>query len=158
MLLNAAAVRMGDSACWLADKQRVAAQAAIAEACSFRGWRLWAVNAQPDHVHVVVDAPGTDGKRVRHVLKDRATRALQESSPGRRHWWTEGGKIDRITSLRYLRAAIIYVNDKQPHGRVGERIQPAASAAGSGLKAKGEQPAASAAGSSGNNKRKGATR
>jgi REP element-mobilizing transposase RayT len=130
----------------------LAAQAGLAEACAFRGWRLWAVNAQPDHVHVVVEAPGIDGKRVRHVLKDRGTRILQPTEPGRQHWWTEGGKVDRITSEKYLRAAVVYVNEKQPYGRIGPREYPAASAAGSGGKARGEYPAASAAGSGIDNK------
>jgi REP element-mobilizing transposase RayT len=144
MRFNAAAVRMSDPACWLTDDQRRTTEAAIAEACTFRGWRLWTVNAQPDHVHVVVDAPEIDGKRVRHVLKDRATRALRGTQAAREHWWTEGGKIDRIASLRYLRAAVDYVNYKQPHSQVGKRVRPAASppgtaggqaAAGSGIEA-----------------------
>ena len=118
---TAAANRMTETACWLADAQRAAAEEAVEEACTFRGWRLLSVNAQPDHVHVVVDAPEVDGKRVRHVLKDRATRALQGTEECRRHWWTEGGKIERVRDDAHLRNVLAYV-ERQPFPRVRRRM------------------------------------
>ena len=73
--------RMKEEPCWLGDEQRLRAEAAIEEACSFRGWNLMAVNVQPDHVHVAVEARETDGVRARQVLKDRSTRALKAAYP-----------------------------------------------------------------------------
>ena len=128
---NADANRMSEEACWLSDAQRVLAEEAIGEACDFRGWRLWAVNVQPDHAHVVVGTPEVSGVRARQVLKDRSTRALQATDGRRRHWWTEGGKVEVIRSDGQLRVAIEYVNEKQPFAKVKKGKFPAASAAGS---------------------------
>ena len=136
---NAEANRMTEPACWLTDRQRVVVESALREACEFRGWRLMAVNAQPDHVHVVVEAPETDGKRVRQVLKDRSARALGGADAGRRHWWTEGGKVDRIRSTTHLRQAVEYVEGKQHFAAVEGRTQPAAPAAGSEQRAAGSE-------------------
>jgi REP element-mobilizing transposase RayT len=117
--LNAAANRLAEPPCQLTDAQRRATQEAIREACAFRNWELSAVNAQPDHVHVVLRAPDHTGKQVRSRLKDRATRALKDANGrGRTHWWTEGGKVEPILDRRRLQQAVDYVSNRQPFPRV----------------------------------------
>jgi REP element-mobilizing transposase RayT len=109
------AKRMAESPCRLTDGQRATAEDAIREACEFRSWRLVAVNVQPDHAHVVVEAPEVDGVRTRQILKDRATRALKREYPGRRRWWTREGKVDVIRTAAQLREIADYVRNRQPY-------------------------------------------
>ena len=116
--LNAAANRLAESPCWLTEAQRQTVQQAVREACTFRSWDLSAVNAQPDHVHVVVRAPGHTGVQARARLKDRASRALKAADRQRTRWWTDGGKVEPIRDARRLQQAIIYVNERQPFPRV----------------------------------------
>ena len=113
-LMSASANRMAESPCRLDDACRRAVEATLHEACARRGWLLSAVNVQPDHVHVVVRAPGRTGKRAMQQLKDRATRCLRSRVPDRRRWWTEGGKVDLIFDERHLAKAIDYVTNGQP--------------------------------------------
>jgi REP element-mobilizing transposase RayT len=118
---SAAANRLAEPPCWLTEDQRHVTQQAIREACAFRNWELSAVNTQPDHVHVVVRAPGHTGKEVRARLKDRATRALKGANgreSGRMHWWTEGGKVELMLDEQRWQQAIDYVNNRQPFPRV----------------------------------------
>jgi len=118
---SAAANRLAEPPCWLTEDQRHVTQQAIREACAFRNWELSAVNTQPDHVHVVVRAPGHTGKQVRARLKDRATRALKGANgreSGRMHLWTEGGKVELICDERHWQQVIDYVNNRQPFPRV----------------------------------------
>jgi len=115
---NAAANRLVETPCTLTDVQRRVTQDAIGEACTFRQWELSAVNAQPDHVHVVVLAPGHTGKQVRTRLKDRASRALNDTDANRTRWWTEGGKTEPIRDEQRLKQAIRYVNERQPFPRI----------------------------------------
>ena len=115
---NAAANRLAEAPCWLTEAQRQTVQEVIREACTFRKWELAAVNAQPDHVHVVVRAPEHMGKKVRARLKDRTSRALKRADRGRTRWWTEGGKVEPVCDERRLQQAIDYVNHRQPFPRV----------------------------------------
>lgn len=118
LFLNADANRMTEAACWLTDEQRRTAQGAIAEACAFRRWRLYAVNVQPDHSHVAVSSEEARGVRARQILKDRATRALREVDNSRRHWWTEGGKVEVVTNEVHLATVIDYIENKQKFPKV----------------------------------------
>jgi REP element-mobilizing transposase RayT len=115
---TADANRMAEPPCWLTEDLRHEAQAAMTEACAFRGWRLHAINVQPDHVHVLVTAPEVRGTRARQVLKDRATRALRARDAGRRRWWTAGGKVEPVSGERRLHDLANYVNNRQPFRRV----------------------------------------
>ena len=114
---NASANRMEESPVWLSDPQRKAATAAVRSTCDFRRWALRAVNVQPDHAHVVVEAPGVTGKIVRRLLKGWATRSLKPGDPTRRRFWTKGGKVELIRDARRLAEVIDYVNH-QPFPRV----------------------------------------
>jgi hypothetical protein len=62
-LFAASANRMSEPACWLTDPQRLIADAAFREAAAHREWPLHALNVQPDHVHVALEARGVTGKR-----------------------------------------------------------------------------------------------
>ena len=115
---NAAANRLEEQPVWLTDAQRLDAQDALREACAFRGWVLRAANVQPDHVHVVVQAPGIFGKEVRRILKNRATVCLNERHGRRKHWWTGEGKVQRLHGQAELREAVAYVLDEQPFRRL----------------------------------------
>ena len=72
---------------------------------------------QPDHVHVVVHAPGVTGKRVTRDLKAWASRVLNGLGARRRHWWTAGGKVEPVWNDQRLRQAVVYVRD-QPFPKV----------------------------------------
>jgi hypothetical protein len=72
-------------------------EAAVAEACTGAGWRLHAVQARTNHVHVVVSSDALPGRMMTY-LKARASRRLHQAgllalaSRG----WARGG------SVRYL--------------------------------------------------------
>ncbi len=110
---NAAANRMKEGAVWLSDSQRATASRAIREACRHCDWRLVEQNVQPDHVHVLVAAPGVTGKYARKFLKAWATRRLGAQTPGRKHWWTDGGKVEVIQNAIRLQQAVVYVRTQR---------------------------------------------
>jgi REP element-mobilizing transposase RayT len=115
-LYNVSFNRMAESPCWLGEEERRAVTAALHAACRFRGWSLLAVNVQPDHVHVAVEAPGITGKRAMALLKGRATRLLRQGG-ARERWWTEGGKVELVRDAAHLATVVAYVN-RQPFARI----------------------------------------
>jgi len=116
---NAAANRMKAEAVWLSDSQRKIIGRAIREGCRYCRWTLVEQNVQPDHVHVIVEAPSVTGKYARKFLKAWATRRLGAESGGRRRWWTKGGKVEVIRDAIRLQQAVVYVRE-QPFPRVEE--------------------------------------
>jgi REP element-mobilizing transposase RayT len=110
---------MKEGAVWLSTSQRATASRAIREGCQYCGWRLVEQNVQPDHVHVIVEAPSVTGKYARKFLKAWATRRLGAESGGRRRWWTKGGKVEVIRDTIRLQQAAAYVRE-QPFPQVEE--------------------------------------
>jgi REP element-mobilizing transposase RayT len=110
---TASANRMSEEPCWLSDPQRCTAEAAVREAASHRSWPIHALNPQPDHVHVVIEARGVTGKRAREALKSWATMQLNRRHGRRLHWWTSGGKVELVLDARHLAQVVEYVMHKQ---------------------------------------------
>ena len=108
-LYTASANRMAEHACWLSDRHRAVAQAALEEACQHRGWTLEEVNVQPDHVHLALRAPPLTGKRAMEALKSWATMCLNRAFPRRNRWWTKGGKVELIYNEAHLRSVTAYI-------------------------------------------------
>ena len=112
--------RMTEDACLLTSKERVIVERPVAETCQHRGWTLHAVNAQPNHVHVVVTAD-RDPQEVRNQFKAWCSRKLSDAAgltekvakgAGRRHWFSEGGDAEHIDSEGYLANCIAYVKNQ----------------------------------------------
>ena len=108
----------------LSAEQRAAVENECQRHCHHRGWRLWAVSARSNHVHVLVTAPGFSGKVVRDQLKSNCTRGL------RAHWplfrdrpvWTVGGDWKCINDEEELDDDCRYVLEAQDRkGRDAER-------------------------------------
>jgi len=62
----------------LGDEQRRVIEDTIAKHCRIRGWRLHAINARRQHVHVIVTAPGRTPEDVMNQFKAWCTRRLKE--------------------------------------------------------------------------------
>ena len=98
----------------LSDQARLIVNETIKSHCVFRGWRLWAVNARTNHVHVVVTA-NVRPELVMNQFKAWCTRRLKESAADvdRDNWWTKSGSTRYITREDNLESAIIYTLEAQ---------------------------------------------
>ena len=104
--------RMRDAEVTLDPAQRAVVEATVKAHCSFRGWRLHAVNARTDHVHVVVTAEiGPEGAM--NQFKSWCSRRLNERWPGRKRWWTYHGSTKWIWDDAYFAEAVDYVTNRQ---------------------------------------------
>ena len=72
-----AADRMTEPPCTLDDLQREIVEETVRDHCTIRNWKLHAVNARTNHVHVVVTANSAP-KTVRDQLKAWCTKNLKE--------------------------------------------------------------------------------
>ncbi|MBD3672934.1 MAG: transposase [Planctomycetaceae bacterium] len=99
----------------LDEAQRLTVNEVCGKHCERRHWKLWAVNARANHVHVVVTSRGKSGKQVRDELKANATRALREEWDvfRERPVWTTGGDWKCINSEDDLETICIYVKVAQ---------------------------------------------
>jgi REP element-mobilizing transposase RayT len=116
-----ARARMVEAAVVLTEAQRALIERTVREHCQIRGWRLHAINARTNHIHVVVTA-NRDPDEVMNQFKAWSSRKLSDASgrtqavakkAGRRHWFTEGGDKALIESEDYLEHAIQYVLEQQ---------------------------------------------
>ena len=99
----------------LSDEQRKIVESECQRHCDHRGWKLWAVNARSNHVHVVVTAVGYSGKTVRDQLKANCTRGLREHWPvfRDRPVWSVGGDWECINTENDLATVCEYVTEAQ---------------------------------------------
>jgi REP element-mobilizing transposase RayT len=114
---RAARRRMMEPPCVLDQQQRQVVEKTITEHCGIRGWKLYALNCRPKHVHVVV-AADREPEEVRDQLKAWCTRKLKEfeqsrNGVGRNRWWTERGSQRYIGDEESLEAVIRYVMEFQ---------------------------------------------
>ena len=110
---DAARARMKEDAFTLSTAQREIVERTIRKHCEIRKWRLHAVNARSNHVHVVVTAPGYKPKTVRDQFKAWCSRNLKQVIDKRTQFWTEGGSCRSINTEADLEAAIAYVMEAQ---------------------------------------------
>ena len=97
----------------LSELDREIVKNTVANHCQIRNWKLHAVDARTNHVHVVVTASGYKPETVRDQLKAWCTRKLKPNHPGRENFWTEGASRRYLNTEEDLEAAIIYVNEAQ---------------------------------------------
>ena len=98
---------------FLSDQDRDLVESVIARHCDIRSWRLHAVNARTNHVHVVVTAPGYHPKIVRDQFKSWCSRLLKPNYPSRQRFWTEAGSCRWIALDQDLETAVIYTRETQ---------------------------------------------
>src|SRR5262249_14525599 len=118
--------RLSEPPVLLDPAQREVVEATIRDHCRIRQWRLHAVNARTNHVHLVVTA-GAPPEDVMRQFKAWCARRLSEraapantqaktaprSKNGRRRWWTEHGSTKWINDEAYLSNAVRYVIERQ---------------------------------------------
>ena len=87
---------------------------AMGEACSHRGWKLFAAHVRTNHVHAVVRA-GVRPEIVMNCFKSYASRALNRSGfdPPNRKRWTRHGSTRYLWKEEDISAAISYVVHEQ---------------------------------------------
>lgn len=106
--------RMVESELRLDPEQIQIVEQTIKAHCTHRNRTLHALSVQPNHVHVVVTAPGYRPETVLDQLKAWSTRRLKAQMPSRKHWWTEGASERWINDQTGFEAAIQYVAEAQP--------------------------------------------
>jgi REP element-mobilizing transposase RayT len=103
-----------------AERRRIV-EDTIADHCRIRGWRLHAVSARTQHVHVVVSAPWRKPEDVMEQFKAWCSRKLKEherSRPSaggkvRQKWWSQRGSKRWLNDADDLEAAVLYVREGQ---------------------------------------------
>ena len=87
---------------------------ACREHCDIRGWRLLAIGARTNHVHVVVEA-NESPQKVRDQLKANCTRRLRtQTTPlNVARTWTRGGDCEVLRDEAGVEAAVLYVIEAQ---------------------------------------------
>lgn len=125
------AERLNHSIELLDSAERIAVETACRNHSEHRSWKLWAVNARTNHVHVVVSASTHKGIVVRDQLKANCTRAIRELNKLfiDRPVWAVGGDVQFIWTEDELAAVIDYTLIAQD--RKGMELKSSGSAAGS---------------------------
>jgi REP element-mobilizing transposase RayT len=113
--------RMAEAAVLLNFAQRRIVEETITDHCEIRGWKLHAVNARTNHVHVLVAAQ-REPNDVMNQLKAWCSQKLSDAAgltekvalkAGRRRWFTEGGDKELVHDAMHLQNAIRYVLEGQ---------------------------------------------
>jgi len=105
--------RMVESAVMLTEDQWRMVEQTVRDHCLIRGWRLHAVNARTNHIHVVVTAD-RDPQEVMNQFKAWCSRRLNEQAGTfRKRWWTKHGSTKWINDEIYLGNAVRYVEEGQ---------------------------------------------
>jgi REP element-mobilizing transposase RayT len=98
----------------LNDEQRKRVEDACRKHATIRGWKLYALNARSNHIHLVVAADRPPSV-VRDQFKAHATRAIRSGTSelidGK--VWTRGGDIQIIDDEESLEQVILYVTQAQ---------------------------------------------
>jgi REP element-mobilizing transposase RayT len=113
--------RMTEPPLTLDVEQRRIVEDTITEHCRIRGWRLHAVSARTQHIHVVVTAPGRHPDDVMDQFKAWCTRRLKErerrrpsgDNQLRQNWWTQRGSKRWLNDSESLAEAVHYVAEGQ---------------------------------------------
>ena len=98
----------------LRPHDRETVEDASREHCQFRNWKLHAVNARTNHVHLVVSADKRP-ETVRDQIKANCTRRLrQQASPlNVARTWARGGDCELLDGEAGIEAAVLYVTEAQ---------------------------------------------
>ena len=106
--------QMISDAVLLQHHDRKCVESACQSHCDHRGWRLLAVNARTNHVHVVA-VVDVNPQKARDQLKANCTQALRKQSEPliRDRTWTRGGDCHVLESDDAVTAAVKYVVEGQ---------------------------------------------
>jgi REP element-mobilizing transposase RayT len=91
-------------------------QDTIPEICCRGGWHHRTNAAQPDHVHLLVDAdPAIHGQKIRRLIKRWLTQALNArwTLDPDHPWWAEQGSNLAIHDEAYLHNAFAYIQNQR---------------------------------------------
>ena len=110
----AARALMDQAPCQLDGRRRELVLRAMVEACSHRGWMLFAAHVRTNHVHAVVVADARP-EIVMNCFKSYASRTLNRSGLDRpnRKRWTRHGSTRYLWKEEHVSAAISYVVHEQ---------------------------------------------
>lgn len=99
----------------LGAAQRKSVEEAIRETCTFRRWRLYAVNIRTNHVHSVVSIGGAKASGALNAFKANATRQMREDGNWKsaRSPWADKGSERHLWNERSVTLAIDYVMNGQ---------------------------------------------
>ena len=106
--------RMTEETVRLNITQRETVEEAIRAHAKIRGWKLHAVSARSNHVHIAVTATGPP-KRVRDQFKANGTTALRKlpNAITNKKVWTKGGDIEFIDNDEDLGHVVLYIVEGQ---------------------------------------------
>jgi REP element-mobilizing transposase RayT len=106
--------RMLENPVLLNETQRGKVEAVCRDHARIRQWKLHAVNARSNHVHLVVTA-NKGPEVVRDQFKANATRVLREEPEAITHdkLWTRGGDCEIVDGEDELERAVVYVLEAQ---------------------------------------------
>jgi REP element-mobilizing transposase RayT len=98
----------------LSPQDRATVEIAGREHCDHRGWKLHAVNARSNHVHIVVVAE-VKPQTIRDQLKANCTARLRRQTVPLtcERTWTKGGDCEVLFDEQSLQNAIEYVLNAQ---------------------------------------------
>lgn len=113
LTLDSAREKMKESAFLMNPEQRTVVERTIKKHCQVRGWKLHAVNARSNHVHVVVTASGYRPELVRDQFKSWCTRRLKETVKHRERFWTARASCRWINHDEDLDSVVIYTLQAQ---------------------------------------------
>lgn len=89
----------------------------IGDVCAHSDWRLLAVNARSNHVHVVVCAEQHTPERVMNAFKSWCSRRLNELRGTDNRWWSRHGSTRWLNREEDVHAVIHYVTHQQDGDR-----------------------------------------
>jgi REP element-mobilizing transposase RayT len=106
--------RMTEPEVVLNEMQRGKVEAVCRQHATIRGWKLHAVNARSNHVHLAVTAD-KGPKVVRDQFKANATRVLrlQPDALSKQRIWTQGGDCEIVDGEEELERVIEYIATAQ---------------------------------------------
>lgn len=98
----------------LNDLQRKKVECVCCEHSEIRDWKLHAVSARSNHVHIAVTADAGPQK-VRDQFKANATRVLRRDphAISNKKVWTRGGDTEIINSSDEIDDVVYYINEAQ---------------------------------------------
>ena len=106
--------RMKEALVMLSDVQREKVEQICRQHADIRGWKLHAVDARSNHVHLAVTTDASPGK-TRDQFKANATRVLRQPPEAitNEKVWTRGGDVEIVDDEEGLQQVVLYITAAQ---------------------------------------------
>ena len=106
--------QMNEQSVLLNELQRGKVEQVCREHSEIRNWKLHAVSARSNHVHIAVTA-GAGPQKVRDQFKANATRVLRQEPHAvcNEKVWTRGGDVQIINSSDEIEVVVRYITEAQ---------------------------------------------